>query len=136
MRHFIYAMDGSKPALAGGGDTESWFLYYKWNVGGEAFVPVPAEVGEMPEAGDLLWFLLNMYVIGYVEVLCTREDSAVLGTFEVVYNTQDIRAGGPHDSAFPLYCPTGMATEEIAQVLTGMQKYFDGFPKREASELD
>ena len=94
MRHFVFAMNGNDPAPAGGGDTKSWFMYYKWDVGGEAFIPVPEAI-EPPLEGDWLWFAMDGALLGCTVVLRTQEDPSNNCT-EVYYDTRQIRAGAPY----------------------------------------
>lgn len=70
MNHFIYAMNSSDPAPAAGGDTKSWFYFYKWDVGGFAFVPLSEDdaVGYVPTSKDRLWFVMDGRILGCVEV--------------------------------------------------------------------
>lgn len=72
-RHYLYWMDGSAPAPAGDGDTRSWFLFYKWNVEGEVFVPHKRPFLDIA-AGDYLWFVLDGALLGYVIVLRTIQE--------------------------------------------------------------
>ena len=54
-KHFLYVMDGDDKAPAGDGDTKSWFMFYKWKVEGEVFVP--RRYPPLPiEPGDYVWF--------------------------------------------------------------------------------
>lgn len=66
MNHFIYAMNSSDPAPATGGDTKSWFEYYKWDVGGHAYVPVPeaALLDYEAQSVDVVWFLMDGELLG------------------------------------------------------------------------
>lgn len=71
MNTYVYSMKSDDPAPATGGDTRSWFYYYKWDVGGDAYVPFPQESlanSEEPQAGDLLWFFMDGKPLGYVHV--------------------------------------------------------------------
>jgi hypothetical protein len=64
MRHFLYCLWSSPVgALAGDGDTESWFRYYKWDTTGEVFVPVRAPF-LAAEVGDTLWFSMDGELLG------------------------------------------------------------------------
>lgn len=130
MQNFIYAMNGKEPAPASGGTTEAWFFHYKWDVGGETFVPVPALAGKMPVPGDILWFILDRHPIGYAPVLRTQEDS-MNDCVEVYYDTQDIRAGSTVDTTFSCGFPTGLATATAARFLSELKRLFDSkYPKR------
>lgn len=94
MAHFIYAMQSASTPPASGGTTLGWFLYYKWDVGGEAFVPVPEQslacTGGAPTPGDTLWFLMDDRVMGYTTVSHTMDDP-LNGMTEVYYDTRQIR---------------------------------------------
>lgn len=90
MKHFVFTMAGQDTAPAGGGTTEGWLFHYKWDVDGETFVPVPETLAEeVPVAGDLLWFVLDDRVIGYVPVLRTAEDP-INNNIEVYYDTRKL----------------------------------------------
>jgi len=130
MQHFVYAMNGSMPAPASGGTTRAWFFHYKWDTGGEVFVPVPELVGKMPEPGDLLWFLMDTHPIGYAPVLRTQEDPGN-GFVEVYYDTQDIRAGSTDDLTYSCSYSTGLATGSIVKFFEELKQAFDlRFSKR------
>ena len=117
-RHFIYVMTSSDPAPASGGDTGSWFRYYKWDVEGEAFVPFPPETLEnspLPAEGDTLWFVLDGACLGCAPVV--RADSANMqGVVEVYYNAQCRRELVGVSLAIPLV--TGVTTPETVSRLT------------------
>jgi hypothetical protein len=49
MAHFVYAMQASSKPPAGDGTTQGWFRYYKWDIDGEAFVPVSGCARRGPE---------------------------------------------------------------------------------------
>lgn len=130
MQNFVYAMNGSAPAPASGGTTKSWFFHYKWDVGGEAFVPVPVLAGEMPKSGDLIWFVMDKHPIGYAPVVRTQEDP-MNDCVEVYYDTQEIRAGSIEDTTFSCEWPTGMASGSAARFLGELKRMFDSkYPKR------
>lgn len=90
MKHFVFTMQGQAVAPAGGGTTEGWFFYYKWDVDEETFVPVPDTLSaDTLVADDLLWFVLDDRVIGYVPVLRTAED-AINDKIEIYYDTRKV----------------------------------------------
>lgn len=93
MKHFVYAMKGSDPAPAAGGDTRSWFMHYKWSAEGEAFVPLTAAVIP-PSAGDLLWFVLDGQLLGCV-MLIRVEDLLVASCCALTYDTAGLLDAGP-----------------------------------------
>jgi hypothetical protein len=76
---------------AGGGTTKGWFEYYKWDVDGEAFVPVPEDVaGGAPEVGDTLWFLMDNQLLGCVPVLSVSADE-LNSQLEIHYDTRQLQ---------------------------------------------
>lgn len=89
--HILYAMKSADKAPAAGGDMKSWFLYYKFDVDDEVYVPVvPTEqvvidsedmkktetysgfvnAGE----GDHIWFAMDGVLLGYAKILRVIED--------------------------------------------------------------
>lgn len=88
MRHFIYDVQSSAPAPAGGFDAGSWFRFYKWDVADEVFVPVAGSY--RPdffdcEKGDLLWFSVDGVVVGCAPIVRVMDEPAQMKT-EVWYN--------------------------------------------------
>lgn len=65
MKNYDYVIRSDRPAPTAGGDEKSWFLYYKWNIEGGAWVPAP----EGAEVGDFLWFYVDGELMGAVEIL-------------------------------------------------------------------
>lgn len=65
MKNYNYVIRSDRPAPTAGGDEKSWFLYYKWNIEGGAWVPAP----EGAEVGDFLWFYVDGELMGAVEIL-------------------------------------------------------------------
>jgi len=91
MNHFIYSMNSVDPAPATGGDTKSWFFYYKWDVDGMAYVPVPEDDFEGYELGggrDLLWFLMDKMVLGFVPIVSIMP--SLDGKVELHYDTREL----------------------------------------------
>lgn len=68
VRHFLHRMNGSDPAPTGG-DTATWFRFYKWDVEGEVFAPRSAQQHLPATAGDYLWLSMDGQVVGCVELL-------------------------------------------------------------------
>jgi hypothetical protein len=124
MRHFVYAMNGKDPAPAAGGDTESWFFFYKWDVGGDAFVPLAAEPsGGLPVAGDLLWFVLDKVPLGYAPIDHISEVDG--GGYEIHYDTQKIIGPGKVVSAFCVLHKTGVVGQEASTQFVSVKQHYD-----------
>lgn len=84
MRNHLFPMSSSDPAPQGGGDTRSWFYYYKIRPEEpELFVPI-ATRPEL-EAGDILWFILDENVVACSTVLRVIEDP-MKGSYEIWYS--------------------------------------------------
>lgn len=93
MQHFLYRMSPDVKAPASGGDTKSWFLYYKWQVLDNVFVPADLRVFGSASIGDMLWFafdrkkggaaLLGGSILTDVTVLHAQ------GLVELWYNTEN-----------------------------------------------
>jgi hypothetical protein len=127
MAHFVYAMQGSSKPPAGGGTTQGWFSYYKWDVNGEAFVPVPEAIPDgAPAPGDTLWFLMDSRVIGCVPVLRVSEDE-LNSQLEVYYDTRQLRDFGDQTKYF-------MAHSTGKRVSAGDISYYDKLAKTLAAE--
>lgn len=138
MRHFVYSMNGQGNAPATGGDTESWFFFYKWDTGGDAFVPFPLDVeGGEPVAGDLLWFVMDQKILGYAPVASIVEVSAMEGMeahIEVHYDTQRIIGPGQKLDSERYALPTGMVTgDALARLIRLQERYVLDFPARPSS---
>jgi hypothetical protein len=73
MQHFLYSMTSTKQAPAGGGDTESWFRFYKLEAREEVYVPSSRAYDDLKE-GDLLWFAMDSVIIGYAPLLRQQRD--------------------------------------------------------------
>lgn len=91
MNHFVYAMKSTDPAPAAGGETDSWFYAYKWNVGGPAFVPLPRELDYYPpgEEHTTLWFVMDRRLLGCVRVSSVAPSFG--GHLELHYDTRLIQ---------------------------------------------
>lgn len=88
MRHLVFSMSSKDKPPAGDGTIEGWFFFYKWDVGGEAYVPLTGV--EVPTEGETtLWFLLDGKVLGCAPVSRFQED-AMNDRLEVCYDTQKI----------------------------------------------
>lgn len=61
-KHFLYVMNPKAKAPAGDGDTKSWFLFYKFRVEGETFVPKTTPLFAA-EPGDYIWFAFESNVV-------------------------------------------------------------------------
>lgn len=90
MKHIGYIMTGVAPAPAGDGDTKSWFEYYKWNNGGETYVPVRFPFKEA-EAGDFLWFVMDGKVLGGASILRVETPPLPTQRQELWFDSSTIR---------------------------------------------
>lgn len=61
-KHHLYVMNPKATAPAGDGDTKSWFLFYKFRVEGEVFVPKLVPFFSV-EVGDYIWFAFEGQVL-------------------------------------------------------------------------
>jgi hypothetical protein len=61
-------MESEAKAPAGGGDTKSWFHFYKWDTEGEVFVPRKRPFYDA-SPGDYLWFFMNSQLLGGTHIL-------------------------------------------------------------------
>lgn len=91
MKHFLYVMKSEDPAPAGGGDTRSWFYYYKLNAGPDVFVPFPEHVGTSPAAGDTLWLIMNNRIVGFTPITRVSADP-INDRVEVFYDSDHVLA--------------------------------------------
>lgn len=131
MNHFIYAMKSADPAPAAGGDTKSWFEYYKWDVDGGSFVPVSQECLEGYEIGkgelDLLWFAMDGRFLGCTPILAL--EPAFSGNMEMHYDT---RLTQVLPEGLNIYTgeSTGRAVDQ--KILDTLKSSFDGlYPPRD-----
>jgi hypothetical protein len=86
--HAIYKMVGTDLDPVGAGDTKSWFHFYKWGKGkGDTYVPLDVSIEELPGVGDILWFVLDDIVQGYVTVTSVSTTLST-GRTEVWYDTE------------------------------------------------
>lgn len=132
MNHFIYAMTSTDRAPATGGDTKSWFEYYKWDVDDFAYVPVGEDV--LPDyelnAVDLLWFVMDGDILGCVPV--QNIIPSLQGSVELHYHTQDIQVGPTGALAFKTHEKTGRVGNP--DTYEALKRRFDAeFPPRKAA---
>jgi hypothetical protein len=93
-KHHLFVMDPSAKAPAGDGDTKSWFMFYKWKVEGETFVPQFAPFFKA-EPGDYIWFAflgrnilgLRPKVLGGAKIVRIEEEHRRL---EIWYRADDL----------------------------------------------
>lgn len=121
MNHFIYAMNSSDPAPASGGNTKSWFEYYKWDVDGQAYVPVKEDdlIGFEPGPGNVLWFVMDSTILGCVPIIAAMP--TLSDVVELHYDTRLMQVAG------------GLALMVSADVKTGKaanQPLFDTLKRR------
>ena len=135
MNHFVYSMNGKAEAPAAGGDMRSWFFFYKWDTGEDAFVPVPGEVqSARPDTKDLLWFVLDGVPLGYAPVTSVLDVDN--GGYEVHYNTQQIIGRDQGIPSFDLAAGTGLADAITSSTLDRLKRLFDSTcPVRPSSAL-
>lgn len=95
---WVFAMDGSEKDPSNAGTWESWFLYYKWEVGGEVWLPVSSIEGikDPVLAGDSLWLLLHHNDKGRSELLgltkiLRLEENHTTGKWEVWYDDDTVQ---------------------------------------------
>lgn len=86
---FLKKLYGSEPDPMKTGDTKSWFLFYKWMVEGETHFDVTENekhslYRDLKE-GDRLWFEMDGWLLGYVEVIRVMEDPT-RDVWEIWYN--------------------------------------------------
>lgn len=136
MKHFVFAMNSNGRPPAGDGTMEAWFLYYKWDVDGEAFVPLPEDSispDARLDAGDVLWFILDERPIGCVPILRIEPDP--LNHFiEFHYDTRQIQAAPLRDLTHSCPFPSGLAENAQALALAELKLQFDAtYPPRASS---
>jgi hypothetical protein len=108
-RHFLHRMKGTDRLL--GGDTASWFRFYKWEVEGEVFVPRQNGEHLPAQPGDLVWFCLDEQCLGCVEVLQVVLDPMGSGVQEVWYEPS--RAWVPRDKLTLSATASTISTDEV-----------------------
>lgn len=133
MSHFIYAMRADDPAPATGGDTKSWFYYYKWDVDDFAYVPVDeaAMLGFDPklDGTDVLWFVLDGALLGCVPIHAVMP--SLSGKVELHYHTNLIQAV-PESAQVQVNDQTGLAGDQ--NLFAVLKRSFDAqYPPRLAA---
>ncbi len=125
MNHFLYAMTSTAPAPAAGGDTKSWFYYYKWDVEGLAFVPVAEELLDADEPAhiDTLWFVMDGVPLGCCPVHSIMPSLG--GPVELHYDTRLIQVLPADVLPTTLPYSTGLIPSDSDE-----QKLFDNLKKR------
>lgn len=131
MSHFIYAMRAEDPAPATGGDTKSWFYYYKWDVDDFAYVPVDeaAMLGFDPklDGTDVLWFVMDGALLGCVTIHAVMP--SLSGKVELHYHTNLIQVAPAEDAAYTTGESTGLASDQ--DTFIAMKRMFDAqYPPR------
>jgi|HigsolmetaAR201D_1030396.scaffolds.fasta_scaffold18162_3 hypothetical protein len=95
-KHHLYVMNPIAAAPAGDGDTKSWFLFYKFRVEGEVFVPKTAPLFKA-EPGDYIWFAFEAQdpggrrcarVFGGAQIVRVEEESR--GRQEIWYRGDEV----------------------------------------------
>lgn len=123
MNHFVYAMRSTDPAPAAGGDTKSWFEYYKWDVDGLAFVPVAEEKleGYVPHSADLIWFVMDDKLLGCCRVHTIMP--SLSGAVELHYDTRLMQEAPVPLALDNVTWTTGFSTDK--KLLDGLKQSFD-----------
>ena len=113
MRHFLYRMRAANPAPAGDGDTGSWFLFYKWNIDEENYVPQYQPFLDA-SPGDFLWFVMDGLVRGGAPVLRVENPSLPHQRQEVWYDTKEsVDFGGDNLQVSVLHLMHPEIAEEV-----------------------
>jgi hypothetical protein len=116
MKHHPYYMASHTRAPAGGGDTKSWFLFYKWNVSEENYVPRLSPY--MPaEPGDFIWFVMDNEILGCAEILRAEIPPHPEEVQEIWYNADAILEFDPPVVFEPGVLHPDLFTEEGAAEL-------------------
>jgi hypothetical protein len=90
MRDIVYAMCGDSPSPQGGGDTRSWFFYYKMRLDEpELFMPLSGTETAKIEEGARIWFVLDGRLVACAPVLRLVEDS-FNNTYELWYRGSEL----------------------------------------------
>ncbi len=137
MNHFIYSMKSTDRAPAAGGDMKSWFEYYKWDVDGHTFIPMPEDVvGELePGATSILWFAMDGILLGCVPVEGFHPTLSMEGQVELHYNTQLMQVAPTGDLAIITKDQTGRIANRAAY--DDLKKHFDvRHPPRNAAAAE
>lgn len=133
MNHLIYSMTSTDPAPATGGDTKSWFEYYKWDVDGHAYIPFPeAElIGIEANVPSTLWFIMDGVLLGCVPVdgfmPCLQAD-----VVELHYDTRAMQVAPTEVPERRLNWATGRAGD--TNLMEVLKRSFDAqYPPRGAA---
>lgn len=112
MQHFVFSAQSQDPAPSAGGTLAGWLMYYKWDVGGDTFLPFQEkDLNSLPAKGDLLWIALDGYISAVFVVTSSSTENGQ-DVVEVHYNT-DTRQNPPQGSPiFPLKAATGVVSDE------------------------
>lgn len=136
MNHFIYAMKSTDPAPAAGGDTKSWFEYYKWDVDGHAYIPFPeaALIGIEPNTASTLWFVMDGALLGCVPVdafmPCLQDD-----VVELHYDTRAMQVAPEGPPERELNWVTGVAGDQ--NLMDVLKRSFDAqYPPRNQAAVE
>lgn len=92
MAHFLYRVLTTDKAPAGDGDAMSWLKYYKFNAGGECFLPaqmVPSQKWNEAMVGDYVWMAAGNEVLGGAEIIRVEVEES-RRTIELWYNGDDV----------------------------------------------
>ena len=112
-QHFLYVMQAASKAPASGGDTKSWFHFYKWDIGGEVFVPQQRPFLEAKE-GDFLWFVMDGEVLGGSKIIrIEREESQ--GVQELWYRGDDLYKLEPPSRLSEDACAVRQVTDKVGE---------------------
>lgn len=118
MRHYLFNVVSDLPAPAAGNDMGSWFLFYKWNVDDEVFVPVHDPTRRHfleAQPGDLLWFSLDRKLIGAVPILRVMDEPSQRRV-EVWYDSAKKKLAD--ERRVDVYT-TGVLPEEVGETWLG-----------------
>jgi hypothetical protein len=93
MNHFAFCMHGDSVSPIGG-DTKSWFYYYKVDAD-ETWVGIPDKVGGFPlapepSAGDRIWFIMDGCVL-YTCLLIEAVHEEMYARWELHYNSNELQ---------------------------------------------
>lgn len=112
-RHHLYLMDSEAKAPAGDGDVRSWFLFYKWKVEGEVWVPqgIPFLTAS-PD--DFLWFAFGRVVFGGAQIVRVEIEESQRRQ-ELWYSGQDVFELFPPHIFVPEWLAVRQVPAEVAE---------------------